>query len=357
MKIAVLPGDGVGPEVMAQTLRVLEAITKKFKHKIEINHGLVGGAAFEKFNSHLPDETLELCRNSDAILFGSVGGPINQASLPKWKNCEVNALLGIRKAFSFYANLRPCDVYPDLVHICPLKDQLVNSGTSILIVRELLGDLYFGAKNKGINERGRYATDLCEYNEVQIANIAKIAFNSAKSRRSKVVSVDKANVLESSKLWREVVNEVARDYPEIALEHMLVDNCAMQLVRNPSQFDVILTSNMFGDILSDIGSVLPGSLGMTPSASLSLSGFGLYEPSGGSAPDIAGKGIANPTAQILSLAMMLRLSFKLEEEAREIENAVSSALNKGARTADIVNVGGQSLSTQSYTDKIIAQIL
>ena len=356
MKIAVLPGDGVGPEVMTQALRVLNVVSSKFKIDIKTEQGLVGGAAYEKLGSHLPQQTLELCKQSDAILFGSVGGPINESHLPKWKNCEVNALLGIRKAFSFYANLRPCDVYPELIHSCPLKNELVNNGASILIVRELLGDLYFGKKDKGHGENGRYASDLCQYDEQQIASIARIAFKSAMSRKQQLVSVDKANVLESSKLWREVVNEVARDFPEVRLQHMLVDNCAMQLVRAPTQFDVILTSNMFGDILSDIGSVLPGSLGMTPSASLSLSGFGLYEPSGGSAPDIAGKGIVNPSAQILSLAMMLRLSFQLEKEALAIESALKSALEKGARTADIAEPGLKSISTEAFTDQIIANI-
>lgn len=356
MKIAVLSGDGVGPEVMEQTLRILSTISSKFALKFEIHEGLVGGAAFEKYQQHLPEVTLDLCRNSQAILFGSVGGPITEAHLPKWKNCEVNALLGIRKAFGFFANLRPCDVYPELSHCCPLKDSIVKEGASILIVRELLGDLYFGEKITSKDAQGRFASDLCLYNEDQIANIARVAFKAALTRKKQVVSVDKANVLDSSKLWREVVNEVSREFSDIKLEHMLVDNCAMQLVRNPTQFDVILTTNMFGDILSDIGSVLPGSLGMTPSASLNLSGFGLYEPSGGSAPDIAGKGIANPTAQILSLAMLLRLSFGLEKEAVAIEEGLKKALCEGARTADIVESGEKSLSTKDFTTEVIAAI-
>ena len=356
MKIAVLAGDGVGPEVMDQALLVLSALSQKNGFDYETKHAAVGGAAFEIHGSHLPQATLDVCKSSDAILFGSVGGPVSQAQLPKWKNCEVNALLGIRKEFNFYANLRPCDVYPELLFSSPLKNELVQKGASILIVRELLGDLYFGEKTSGHNNSGRWAKDLCEYNEEQIANIAKIAFESARTRAGRVVSVDKANVLQTSKLWREIVKEVSLDYPEITLENMLVDNCAMQLVRNPGQFDVILTSNMFGDILSDIGSVLPGSLGMTPSASLNLSGFGLYEPSGGSAPDLAGKGLANPSAQILSMAMMLRLSFKMEKQAQAIENALKLALHDGARTSDIAEPGAKALSTAEFTQKIISHL-
>lgn len=353
MKICALAGDGIGPEVMAQALRVLDKIRARVGHQIEVSEALVGGAAYDRHQNHLPQETLEACKKSDAILFGSVGGPIADAQLPKWKNCEVNALLGIRKAFNFFANLRPCEIYQDLKHISPLKEQCLGTGTSVLIVRELLGDIYFGAKVSEKRENQRYSSDLCEYNETQIANIARVAFRSATMRKGLVTSVDKANVLQTSKLWREVVSEVATEYPKVKLEHMLVDNCAMQLVTRPNQFDVVLTSNMFGDILSDLASVLPGSLGMTPSASLNLEGFGLYEPSGGSAPDIAGKGLANPSAQILSLALMLRYSLKMEEEARAVEVALQSALEDGARTADIAGTGEKYLSTSEFTDRIL----
>jgi 3-isopropylmalate dehydrogenase len=355
-RIAVLAGDGIGPEVMQQALRVLAVVANKVGFAYELKEALIGGAAYEAYKNHLSEETLEVCKNSDAILFGSVGGPLAESTLQKWKNCEVNSLLGIRKAFSFYANFRPCRLYKDLLDICPLKDSVVGSGASILIIRELIGDIYFGAKTKGTGEFGRFATDMAEYNEQQISLIAKVAFASARNRRLKVTSVDKANVLESSKLWREVVTEVSAAYPDVELEHMLVDNCAMQLVKNPSHFDVLLTTNMFGDILSDLASVLPGSLGMTPSASLNASGFGLYEPSGGSAPDLAGKGVANPTAQILSLAMMLRLSFGLESAAALIENAIEKTIAQGDRTADICVQGQLALGTEEFSDRVIENL-
>ncbi len=356
MKIAVLAGDGIGPEVMSAALKVLDAVSGKFGILFETVSADIGGAAFERHGVHLPDETVEICSKSDAILFGSVGGPLSESNLPKWKNCEVNSLLGIRKAFAFSANLRPCRIYKELLEICPLKETIVSNGADILIIRELIGDIYFGEKTMGEGEFGRFATDLASYNEYQVKAVAKVAFENARLRNKKVTSVDKANVLESSKLWREVVTEVSKDYPDVSLEHMLVDNCAMQLVKNPSSFDVLLTTNMFGDILSDLASVLPGSLGMTPSASINSSGFGLYEPSGGSAPDIAGKDIANPSAQILSLAMLLRMSFGLEEPALAIEKALEKTIAEGSRTSDIAN-GRKVLATSAFTERIISNLI
>jgi 3-isopropylmalate dehydrogenase len=353
MKIAVLAGDGIGPEVMQQALRVLDAVADKFKLKFEFNEALVGGAAYDKHQQHCPEETLAVCRKSDAILFGSVGGPVAQAHLAKWSGCEANSILAIRKAFSFEANYRPAKVYPSLSEVCPLKNRLIENGIDILIIRELLGDLYFGDHKLDETSSPKKAHDVAEYDENQIAVIAHRAFKLARLRKKEVVSVDKANVLSTSKLWRLVFNNVAAQYPDIKLTHMLVDNCAMQLITNPSQFDLIATSNMFGDILSDAAAVLPGSLGLMPSASLNQDGFGLYEPSGGSAPDIAGQNIANPIAQILSAAMMLRLSFELEEAACAIEQAVERVIQEGRRTRDIAVKGEVLLSTSDMTGAIL----
>ncbi|MBU6454956.1 MAG: 3-isopropylmalate dehydrogenase [Cyanobacteria bacterium REEB67] len=335
-KIAVLPGDGIGEEVMAQALRVLTAVEKLFGHKFTTTHGLAGGAAFDKYGVHMPEETLKLCQASDAILFGSVGGPVADVLLPKWKNCEANSILNLRKTFKFNANFRPVKILPELQDISPLKAEVIERGVDMVFVRELLGDAYFGEKKTFIDENGRRkATDLSVYDEDQVASVAHVAFKTARLRRNKVTSVDKANVLENSKLWRTVVTEVHEQYKDVQLEHMLVDNCAMQLIRDPSQFDVVVTTNMFGDILSDAAAVLPGSLGLLASASLNSEGFGLYEPPGGSAQDIAGTGTANPVAQILSVAMMLRYSFNLEKEAQAVEKAVEAALKGGCRTRDI----------------------
>lgn len=351
--IAVLPGDGIGPEVMAQALRVLEHIERKFSHKFEIKLGLVGGAAYEEHGEHFPEVTKNLCAKSDAILFGSVGGPISQMNLPKWKNCEARSIIAIRKTFSFNANFRPVKVFPELLDICPLKREVIERGVDMLFIRELNGDIYFGEHKTCIKDGKRFAMDVAEYTEDQIASVARVAFEAARKRRNKVTSVDKANVLDVSKLWREVVHEVQKDYSDVQLEDMLVDNCAMQIIRDPSQFDVILTGNMFGDILSDAGAVLPGSLGLLASASLNAEGFGLYEPPGGSAPDIAGKGIANPIAQILSVAMMLRFAFNLSQEANLIERAVEKAIGSGIRTVDIVSKLDTPVSTEGMTDAIL----
>jgi 3-isopropylmalate dehydrogenase len=335
-KVAVLPGDGIGEEVMAQALRVMDQVSKQFDLKFETTHGLVGGAAFEKFGSHLPDETISLCKQSDAILFGSVGGPVSEMNLPKWRNCEANSILSLRKNFKFNINLRPVKVIPELAELCPLRDEIINRGVDILFIRELLGDCYFGEhKTFKLEDGRRAATDLAIYTEDQVASVAHAAFKAAGKRRGKVTSVDKANVLDNSKLWREIVHEVAKEYPDIKLEDMLVDNCAMQIIRDPSQFDVVVTTNMFGDILSDAAAVLPGSLGLLASASLNADGFGLFEPPGGSAQDIAGTGKANPIAQILSLALMLRFAFNQEEAAQAVEAAVETSLKQGFRTSDI----------------------
>lgn len=338
--IAVLPGDGIGEEVMEQALRVLNLIAEQYGHRFSTTKALVGGAAYDKFETHFPDETNAICRSADAILFGSVGGPVSEMNLPKWKNCEANSILSLRKTFEFHANYRPVRVIPELQHLCPLKKEVIERGVDILFIRELLGDCYFGEHKTFNSPAGvRTATDLIVYDEQQIAAVAEVAFKAAQKRRGKVTSVDKANVLDSSKLWRAVVKEVALGYPDVVLEDMLVDNCAMQIVRDPSQFDVVLTTNMFGDILSDAAAVLPGSLGLLASASINKDGFGLYEPPGGSAQDIAGTGNANPIAQILTVALMLRFSFGLETEAVAIEQAVETTLKEGYRTRDIARAG------------------
>ncbi len=355
-QIAILSGDGIGPEVMAQALRVLEWTCDKESISLECIPAYIGGAAYERYEHHFPQETQKICASADAILLGSVGGPIDKAHLPKWKNCEANALLALRKTFSFNINLRPAKIYKVLRDISPLKSTVLGENVEILIVRELMGDVYFGEHYQGIKNNQRYASDLAEYNESQIAAVAHQAFQAALSRSKKVTSVDKANVLATSKLWREVVTEIATHYPEVALQHMLVDNCAMQLILNPRQFDVILTSNLFGDILSDAASVIPGSLGLMPSASINEAGFGLYEPAGGSAPDLADKNIANPIAQILSTAMMLRYSFHREDAAERIENAILKTLEEGYRTRDIAKEGDVVLGTKEFTDKIIENL-
>lgn len=355
-QIAVLAGDGIGPEVMNSALRVLKAIEKKYAHNFIIKEALIGGAAYDEFENHLPNETLEICKQSDAILFGSVGGPINEQQNKKWQNCEVNALLGIRKEFGFNANFRPAKVYPELSSICPLKEEVIADGVDLLIIRELVGGIYFG-KHCYHEENGvRAASDTATYTESQIESVVRIAFDAASKRSKKLTSVDKANVLHTSKLWREVVERVSKDFSDVNYEHMLVDNCAMQIITNPSNFDVIVTENMFGDILSDASAVLPGSLGLTPSASFNKEGFAMYEPSGGSAPDIAGKGIANPIAQILSTAMMLQFSFGLINEATEISTAVEESIKDGIRTSDIQDKNKEASSTEEFTNSVIDKI-
>ena len=355
-KIVVLPGDGIGSEVMGEALRVLDAVAERFGHDFEYKHGLVGGAAFDQYGEHFPEETVKLCQASDAILFGSVGGPVNAQDDPKWKNCEANSILALRKKFKFNINIRPVAMMPALMDISPLKSEVVQPKADIVIFRELNGDIYFGEHYQGVNEQGvRFATDVAEYNEHQIASIVHQAFKAAQNRDKKLTSVDKANVLATSKLWRTIVDEIAPKYPDVKVNHMYVDNCAMQMILNPSQFDVMVTGNLFGDILSDLGSVLPGSLGLIPSVSLNAEGFGLYEPSGGSAPDIAGKGVANPIAQILSAGMMLEYSFGMLEEAKAISQAVEQVLIQGARTIDIAK-NSVPISMTEMTDAILSQL-
>jgi 3-isopropylmalate dehydrogenase len=349
--IAILSGDGIGPEIMKQTIRLLTQLLDNDCFTLE--PALIGGAAFEVHQNHFPDQTADICRRADAILFGSVGGPIRDAQLAKWKDCETNSILALRKTFGFNVNLRPIKVLAHLASISPLKQEILATGVDLIILRELLGDIYFGEHRQDIKEGKRHASDVAEYDEDQIASIAHQAFQIAQTRHKLVHSVDKANVLSTSKLWRTVVNEVAAKYPDVTLEHMLVDNCAMQIICNPKQFDVILTSNMFGDILSDAAAVIPGSLGLTPSASLNPSGFGLYEPSGGSAPDIAGQNIANPIAQMMSAALMLRLSFNEHEKAQKIEAAIEQTIAQGARTKDIAAPGAPWLTCSEFTDLVI----
>jgi len=339
-QIAVLAGDGIGPEVMAEGLRVLEAAAAKFSIALNFDHKLVGGAAIDAAGKALPQETLKACEESDAILFGSVGGP-KWESLPAAEQPERAALLPLRKHFGLFANLRPAICLPELTHASPLNPKLVEGGFDVLSVRELTGGLYFGEPKYIKSEGGEeFAVDTMIYWESEIRRIARVAFEAARQRRGQLTSIDKANVLQNGVLWRRVVNETARDFPDVTLKHLYVDNAAMQLIRNPKSFDVILAENLFGDILSDEMAMIAGSLGMLPSASLGeatggSTRFGMYEPSGGTAPDIAGKGIANPIAQILSAAMMLRFSLGAEEAALAIESAVRKVISKSLRTADI----------------------
>jgi len=352
-KIAVLPGDGIGGDVVKEAVTVLKKIGEVFGYSFIIEEALTGGAALDRTGSPLPDETLTLCKNSDAVLLGAIGGP-------KWDNNPTNlkpekGLLKIRSELGLFANLRPVKLYPPLIEASTLKEEVI-TGTDLLVVRELTGGLYFG-KPRGIenNKNGRAAINTMQYDEVEIERIAVKAFESASIRRKKVCSVDKANVLETSQLWREVVSRVAQSYPEIELSHMYVDNCAMQLVRDPRQFDVIVTENLFGDILSDEAAMLTGSIGMLPSASLGGS-TGLYEPVHGSAPDIAGTDSANPLATILSVALMLRYSLKFDEAADVIETAVQKVLENGYRTPDIYSKGTKRVGTREMGQLICENI-
>lgn len=336
--IAVIPGDGIGPEIVAEAQKVLDTVGKKFGHSFSYTEVDMGGVSIDKHGVPLTDEALATAKASDAVLLGAVGGVVGKDSwydLPPHLRPEAG-LLAIRKGLGLFANLRPAYLYEELKEACPLRDDIIGDGFDMMIMRELTGGLYFGARKTEMVDGVMTATDTLTYNENEIRRIAKRGFDIAMKRRKKVTSVDKANVLDSSRLWRKVVEEVAKDYPEVTYEHMLVDNCAMQLVKDPKQFDVILTENMFGDILSDEASMVTGSIGMLSSASLNDTRFGLYEPSGGSAPDIAGKGIANPIATILSAAMMLRYTFDLDKEADVIEAAVKQVLKDGYRTIDIM---------------------
>lgn len=350
--IAVLSGDGIGPEVMQQALRVLQKVAPD----VTTHEGLIGGAAYDQFQQHFPAETQHLIDRCDAVLFGSVGGPIAQSHEPKWHQCEVNSILALRQYLNLAINHRPAKFYPALHDISPLKNSRLVGCDEVLILRELLGDIYFGAKRTYQINQCTHAEDVASYNQNQIELVAHQAFQTAASRQHQVCSVDKANVLDTSKLWRQTFTAVSQQYPEIKLSHMLVDNCAMQLILNPAQFDVIATSNLFGDILSDAASALPGSLGMMPSASFNALGYGLYEPSGGSAPDIAGLDRANPMAQILSLAMLLRHSLNRHQAALAIEQAVNHTLEAGIRTADIAQNNTQVVGTKGFTDQVLEHL-
>lgn len=349
-KITVLPGDGIGPEVVASAVEVLKAVAKRFQHTFHIAYATIGGAAIDQHEDPLPQETIELCEQSDAILLGAVGGPKwdhNPAELRPEKG-----LLRIRKHFDLFSNLRPVQAIPSLIKSSPLKDKLVNE-VDLLIVRELTGGLYFGEPRKRTNEE---ALDSLVYSRPEIERIVENAFELASIRKGKLTSVDKANVLETSRLWRQIVDEKKAQYPDVEVEHSLVDSTAMKLITNPGAYDVIVTENMFGDILSDEASVITGSLGVLPSASIRSDNFGLYEPVHGSAPEIAGKGIANPAATILSVAMMLRYSFGLKDEAAEIERAVNAVFNDGYFTADLATPGSRALTTNEWTEKVLNEL-
>ena len=353
-KIALIPGDGIGPEIVREAKKVLDKVCEKYGHSFSYSEVLLGGASIDVHGVPLTDEAIATAKSSDAVLMGSIGG---DAKTSPWYKLEPSkrpeaGLLAIRKALNLFANLRPAYLYNELRKACPLRDEIIGDGFDMIIVRELTGGLYFGERQT-IEENGvKKAIDTLSYNENEIRRIAIKAFEIARKRRNKVTSVDKANVLDSSRLWRKVVEEVAKDYPEVEVSDMLVDNCAMQLVMNPGQFDVILTENMFGDILSDEASMITGSIGMLSSASLNKTKLGLYEPSHGSAPDIAGKNVANPIATILSAAMMLRYSLDLDKEADAIEAAVAAVLKEGYRTTDIMSEGCTLVGTDKMRDLI-----
>ena len=356
--IAVIKGDGIGPEIVTEAMKVLDKVAEKFGHTFNYEQLLMGGCSIDANGVPLTDETIERCKASDAVLMGSIGGDTTKSP---WYKLPANlrpeaGLLKIRKSLGLFANLRPCLLFSELASACPLKTEISEKGFDMLIMRELTGGLYFGERHTSEVDGVMTAVDTLSYNEKEIRRIAIKAFDVAMKRRKKVTSVDKANVLDSSRLWRKVVEEVARDYPEVKLEHMLVDNSAMQLVKDPAQFDVMVTENMFGDILSDEASMITGSIGMLPSASMNETKFGLYEPSGGSAPDIAGQNKANPIATILSAAMMLRYSFDMNEEADAVENAVKQAIRDGYRTGDIMSSGMRLLSCSEMGSKIAEYI-
>ena len=356
--VAVIKGDGIGPEIVDQAVRVLDAAAEKSGHEFTYKQILMGGASIDAYGKPLTEETLETARNSDAVLMGSVGGNTTTSPwyrLPAELRPEAG-LLALRKGLGLFANIRPAYLYEELKKACPLRDEIIGDGFDMVIMRELTGGLYFGERSTEVVDGIRVAKDSLTYNENEIRRIAVKAFDIARKRKKHVISVDKANVLDSSRLWRQVVEEVAKDYEDVTYEHMLVDNCAMQLVNDPKQFDVILTENMFGDILSDEASMITGSIGMLSSASLAEGKFGLYEPSHGSAPDIAGKDIANPIATILSAAMMLRYSFDLDAEADMIEMAVKKVLKDGYRTVDIMSDGMVQVGTKAMGDLIIERI-
>jgi len=343
-KITVLPGDGIGPDIINEAVEVLKLIGTKYNHSFDLVEADLGGIAIDRHGVPLPQATIDACKSSDAVLLGAVGGP-KWDTVPGDKRPEAG-LLGIRAALGLYANLRPAVIYSALKDASPLKSEIISNGIDIMVIRELTGGIYFGKRGRLETEAGEAAFDTEMYNRMEIERIARVGFETAMKRGKKLMSVDKANVLESSRFWRQVVEEVAKSYPEVQLSHMYVDNAAMQLVRNPAQFDVVLTSNIFGDILSDEASMITGSIGMLPSASLGATKLGLYEPIHGSAPDIAGQDKANPIATILSVAMLLRYSLDLPHEAACIEKAVVSVLDKGYRTGDIASPGTTVVGTK-----------
>lgn len=352
--IAVIPGDGIGPEIIDESIKVLNKIGEKYNHTFELEFLQAGGCAIDSMGTPLPEKTLERCKESDAVLLGAVGGT-------KWDNPNAKirpeqALLGLRGGLNLYCNLRPALLYKPLKEASPLKDSIIGDGIDICVVRELTGGIYFGERGREVVDRVISAYDTERYNINEIKRIVKIGFETAMKRNKKLTSVDKANILESSRLWRSVVEEMSKEYPEVEVNHLYIDNASMQLVRDPKQFDVIVTSNMFGDILSDEASMITGSIGMLPSASLGEGTLGMYEPIHGSAPDIAGKGIANPLATILSTAMMLRYSFNLEQEARDIEDAVIKVLEEGYRTGDIKSKGTTLVGTKEMGQLVVEKI-
>jgi 3-isopropylmalate dehydrogenase len=353
-KITLLPGDGIGPEVVAEGVKILQAVGVKFGHTFEFTTALAGGIAIDETGNPLPDETIAACRQADAVLLGAVGGP--KWSDPAAKVRPEQGLLKLRQEFGLFANIRPVKIYPALVEASTLKKEVVEK-VDLVIVRELTGGLYFGQpQGRQDNAQGRAAVDTMYYTEGEIRRLMRVAFELARQRRKKVTSVDKANVLASSRLWREVAHEVAADYPDVAYEDILVDACSMYLIRNPSDFDVVATENMFGDILSDEASMLAGSMGMLPSASLAEGKFGVYEPIHGSAPDIAGRGIANPLATILSVAMLLRSSLGLTREAERVEAAVEGVLATGHRSADLAGPGRPTVGTVQMGDWVVEAV-
>lgn len=347
-KLTVLRGDGIGPEITDEAIRVLNAVAEKNNFNVDYDYRLLGGCSIDEYGEPLTEETISACKASDAVLLGAVGGP-------KWDNCPVRpeaGLLGVRSALGLFANLRPAKIFAPLKNVSPIRSDIIGDGLDIMVVRELTGGIYFGDRGRKTvdGEKAAFDTEMYRYSEIE--RIARVGFELAQKRNKKLCSVDKANVLESSRFWREVVTEVSKDYPDVELSHIYVDNCAMQLVRNPGQFDVLLCSNIFGDILSDEASMISGSIGMLASASLSGSSFGLYEPVHGSAPDIAGMGIANPLAEILSVAMLLKYSLNENKADEQIENAVNKALEK-YRTADIYADGFKKVTTEEMTDAVI----
>ena len=353
--VALIPGDGIGPEIIKCAVAVLNKIGEKYSHEFVFQEVDAGGVAIDKYNDPLPKESIDACLNNDSVLLGAVGGP-------KWDHLDVEirpekGLLKLRSGLNLFTNLRPAVLHNSLKESCVLKSEIGDKGIDIMVIRELTGGIYFGERGRELTTLGESAWDTERYSYEEIKRIAKVAFETAMKRRKKLVSVDKANVLESSRLWREVVIEVSSRYPEVALEHMYVDNAAMQLIKDPSQFDVIVTSNMFGDILSDEASQITGSIGMLPSASLGKSNIGLYEPIHGSAPDIADKDLANPIATILSAAMMLKYSFGLEDESNEIEKDVTAVLDEGFRTPDIFTNGTKKVGTKEMGNLICSKII